>query len=127
MKNSWRSFVLAAMASLPVVLAGAGEQARAAQLVLFEGSWCPTCRYWNKTIAPSYAAHATGRKAPLRRIDVTAPRPADLAKPKVGTIIGVPTFVVVDDGREIGRIEGFTSERHFWKRLDEILASVKAP
>ena len=41
-----------------------------------------------------------------------------------------PTFVVVDRGREIGRIEGFSSDDQFWGRLDELaakLAAVAAP
>ncbi|GGE43793.1 hypothetical protein GCM10007276_21140 [Agaricicola taiwanensis] len=115
----------ALVAGLTVLFPPASREAQAAQLVLFEGSWCPTCRYWNKTVAPNYATNDVGRLAPLRRVEIGTPRPAGLDKPNVGTIFAVPTFVVMEKGREVGRIEGFTTEKHFWRRLGNILSSQK--
>lgn len=37
-----------------------------------------------------------------------------------------PTFVVVDKGREVGRIEGFISDDSFWGLLDELAAKIVA-
>ena len=56
-------------------------------------------------------------------------RPADLAE--IRGIIYTPTFVLVDDGEEVGRITGYAGEEFFWgllgielKKLDDGAATV---
>ena len=39
----------------------------------------------------------------------------------VSPIRFTPTFVLVDDGREIGRIEGYPGEDFFWGLLERLL------
>jgi hypothetical protein len=43
-----------------------------------------------------------GKRAPLRRVDIAAPRPPDLAF--IRDIVYTPSLVVIEDGRENGRI-----------------------
>jgi hypothetical protein len=127
MKKSWRPVALALAAGVAILAGGRENRAEAVELVLFEANWCPVCREWNRSVAPGYAANPLGNKAPLRRVQLGTPRPPELAKPHVGTIYGVPTFVVMDKGREIGRIEGYPGEKRFWKRLGAILGETGAP
>lgn len=122
MKKSWRSLTLAVGFAAAVINF---QPAQAAQLVLFEGSWCGVCQHWNKTIGVSYSANEVGRKAPLRRVEIGGALPPELSRPNVGKVYGVPTFVVMDRGREVGRIEGYTSEKYFWQKLDDILTKAK--
>lgn len=122
MKKSWRSVTFAASLAAAVI---GFQPAQAAQLVLFEGSWCGVCQHWNKTIGAGYAANETGRKVPLRRVEVGGALPPELSRPYVGKVYGVPTFVVMDRGREVGRIEGYTSEKYFWQKLGDILTNAK--
>ena len=67
-----------------------------------------------------YAKTDEGRQAPLRRVSLDAPRPADLAS--LQSITFSPTFVVMDEGREYGRIVGYPGEDFFWPMLREILS-----
>lgn len=89
----------------------------AAELVMFNRAGCPWCAAWEREIAPIYPRTDVSRRLPLRRVDVAlqAREPA-LRHPVRFT----PTFVVIDAGREIGRIEGYPGEDFFWARLEKL-------
>lgn len=108
---------------LLAVLALGQSAARAAELVLFERAGCVWCARWNAEIAPSYGKTEEGRRAALRRVDVTQARPADLLG--VGPVVYTPTFVLVDAGKEIGRIEGYTDEAFFYGYLGRLLEKLE--
>ena len=93
--------------------------AEAAELVMFESAACEWCAAWHREIGPIYPRTAEARLAPLRRVDIDGPRPADLAF--IRGIRYTPTFVLVDRGRELGRITGYPGEDFFWALLDELL------
>lgn len=94
-------------------LPGAGPSA-AAELLMFEQPGCSWCRRFDAEIGPIYAKTEEGRQAPLRRVALGGDTaPAALSAPVRFT----PTFVLVDDGREIGRITGYMSEDAFWGLL----------
>jgi len=108
--------------SLALGLAAAGlaaPRASAAELIMLERPGCAWCLRWNQEIAPEYSKTAEGRQAPLRRVDVTKPWPADLAG--VATDRYTPTFIVVENGREIARLRGYPGEDFFWPLLAEML------
>jgi hypothetical protein len=89
--------------------------ARGAELVMFERAGCPWCAVFDREIAPIYGKTDEGRRAPLRRLDIDAPLPPDLGFIDVERL--TPLFVLVDKGREIGRIRGYPGEDHFWGLL----------
>ncbi len=93
---------------------------RAAELVMFESASCEWCAAWHREVGPIYPKTAEARRAPLRRVDIDAPRPPDLAF--IRGIRYTPTFVLIDRGRELGRITGYPGEDFFWALLDELLA-----
>ncbi|WP_448044959.1 thioredoxin [Bradyrhizobium liaoningense] len=94
---------------------------RAAELVMFERAGCAWCARFNAEIAPIYGKTGEGRAAPLRRVDLNSPLPADLAGIDPGAF--TPTFVVVQEGHEIGRIRGYPGDAFFFGLLDRILSS----
>lgn len=89
------------------------------QLVMMEEAGCSWCEKWQAEIGVFYHRTREGRIAPLRRIDVHDPVPADLKflKPAYFT----PTFVLVAQGREIGRIQGYPGEDFFWSLLGDLI------
>jgi len=93
--------------------------AYAAELVMFETEGCPWCAAWNRDVGTIYTKTEEGQRAPLRRVDVDAPRPADLQH--ILGIVYTPTFVLVEGGREVGRIVGYPGDDHFWGLLGELL------
>jgi hypothetical protein len=111
------SLALAAAAAFALVCAGASS--RAAELVMFERAGCGWCARFNADVAPIYARTEEGQAAPLRRIDRDRPLPPDLAEIDPGAF--TPTFVVVNEGREIGRIRGYPGDAFFFGLLDRIL------
>ena len=109
-----------------LVLLLPGHAARAAQLelLMFEQPGCVYCARWNAEIAPEYPLTAEGQLAPLRRIDLRAPLPDGItieAHP-----LFTPTFVLVSDGVETGRLEGYPGEDFFWPILASMLRQAGA-
>lgn len=102
-----------------ILLAGAAPAA-AAELVMFTRAGCPYCLQFDREIAPIYPKTAEGRQAPLRRVDIHERMPADLGflTPERFT----PVFVLVDGGREIGRIRGYPGDMHFWGLVGTLVA-----
>jgi hypothetical protein len=93
--------------------------AAAAELVMVEEQGCPWCARWDAEIAPAYPLTPEGQAAPLRRIDLHAPVPDDLTFDSVPRI--TPTFILVDDGREVARLEGYPGDEFFWPLLGQML------
>ena len=92
---------------------------RAAELLMIEKSSCPWCARWNEEVGVVYEKTEEGRRAPLRRLDIRGEFPEDVvfaSRPRV-----TPTFVLVDGGQEIGRIEGYPGEDFFWGLLGKLL------
>ncbi len=99
-----------------IAAAAPGGNAWSAELVMFESDACPWCEAWDEEIGAIYPLTAEARIAPLRRVDHDAKRPADLSG--LRPVIYTPTFVLVEGGREVGRILGYPGEEHFWGLLE---------
>ncbi|MBN2907020.1 MAG: hypothetical protein JXJ18_09965 [Rhodobacteraceae bacterium] len=102
-----------------VALAGAAR----ADLVLamFERAGCAYCIMWDNEIGPIYPKTTEGEVAPLRKIDLLAKLPDDItlrSKPQF-----TPTFVLLRDGVEIDRLEGYPGEDFFWGLIGNMLKS----
>ncbi|SFT60603.1 thioredoxin domain-containing protein [Sedimentitalea nanhaiensis] len=115
-----RSPLLAAARWLvPAVVAGlAALPAWAVELVMVEQVGCEWCARWNDEIAPAYPNTREGQFAPLRRVDLRAlPEDLEIAR----RVNFTPTFLIVDDNREIARLEGYPGEDFFWPLLAALL------
>tara|TARA_R110002094_G_scaffold89971_19_gene92694 strand:+ start:4980 stop:5348 length:369 start_codon:yes stop_codon:yes gene_type:complete len=89
-------------------------------LVMVEEKGCVWCARWNEEISHIYPKTEEGAAAPLRRIDIRAPRPDDLSFARKLTF--TPTFVLMVDGKETSRIEGYPGEDFFWGLLGQMLS-----
>jgi hypothetical protein len=110
------AFTLSGLLSLP---------AFAAELVMYTRNGCPFCIRFEREVAPVYAGTREGKAAPLRRIELPAGgvRSDGLS----GPVIATPTFVLVEDGREIGRITGYLNDDMFWGLLGRLVAVIESP
>ncbi|MFW6024624.1 MAG: hypothetical protein ACOC8P_03295 [Dichotomicrobium sp.] len=95
------------------------SSAQSAELIMVEEKGCPWCARWDAEIAPIYPLTEEGKTAPLRRIDLHGRRPENIAFRR--PISFTPTFVLVADGKELGRIEGYPGEDFFWPLLNKLL------
>lgn len=114
------------VASFAFLISSLGIQsAWAAELVMFRRAGCPYCQTWDRVIGAVYPKSDLGRQFPLRMVDLDRDPPleAKLAR----TVRFTPTFVLVDEGREIGRIEGYPGEEFFWGLLEKLGRSLPSP
>jgi hypothetical protein len=97
---------------------------QAAELVMFESDGCDWCETWNDEIGVTYDKTTEAGIVPLRRVDIDDDRPADLEY--LNGLIYTPTFIVIEQGREVGRITGYPGEDFFWQLLNEIIEKMDA-
>lgn len=97
----------------------------AAELVMYTRNGCPFCLRFEREVAPVYAKTPEGKAAPLRRVELPAGgvRGDGLREP----VIATPTFVLVDDGQEVGRITGYLNDDMFWGLLGRLVAVIETP
>ena len=108
----------AALALCTIALAPCRPLA-AAELLVVDQANCPYCERFEREIAPAWPNTEHGRAAPLRRVDLHAPWPDDLAAVSRPDL--TPTFVLVDGGEELGRLAGYPGDEHFWFLIGQLL------
>ena len=111
--------IAAVILSLTLLLPSLG---RAAELIMFEQEGCQYCRMWDNVIAPIYPKTSEGEAAPLRRLDIREQGEIPYLKTR---ILFTPTFVLVNNDQEIGRIEGYPGEDFFWGLLGMMLQDLE--
>ncbi len=121
MRRTFLASLGASLLGLGIATSGAAP-AQAVELVMVEQEGCVYCEEWNEAIGPIYPKTAEGRFAPLRRVDITELDTSGIAFAR--GINFTPTFVLVEDGRELIRLEGYPGEDFFWPLLDRMLTAV---
>ena len=113
MNDALRTLAAALFVALPAL---GGAETR---LLMAEEQGCPWCARWNSEVGDAYDRTAEGRAAPLLRFDIHGDPP-----PGVTLARGVyftPTFILVRDGTEVSRMEGYPGEDFFWGLLNRML------
>jgi hypothetical protein len=118
-----RRFGIRALCALLILLVAASV-AEAAELVMFRRDGCPWCAMWDREIGPIYGKTDIGRRVPLRMVDLPRERTAGIRTR--GPILYTPTFVLVANGEELGRIEGYPGDAFFWGLLERLVATLPA-
>lgn len=93
--------------------------AMAAELVMFRRAGCPYCAAFDRAIGPIYPKTDIGKRLPMRQVDLD--RSPDGKVILVSPVRFTPTFVLVEQGRELGRLEGYPGEDFFWDLLERLL------
>lgn len=95
------------------------------ELMMAEEPGCVWCARWNREIGPIYEKTGEGQAAPLRRVDITDPIPEDITLAR--SVNFTPTFVLLVDGQEMARLEGYPGEDFFWWLLGQMLTEQEIP
>jgi len=106
------------------VLIALAVPARTAELIMFEQDYCEYCERWNEEVGVVYHKTSEGKRAPLRRLDIHENLPGDISHVTTGAF--TPTFVLMEEGKEIGRIRGYPGEDFFWGLLGQMLKKLPA-
>lgn len=88
-------------------------------LMMVEEPGCHFCRKWHAEIGPGYSSTAEGRFAPLKRVVGRGARELQGLAPVVYT----PTFIVMREGRELGRLAGYPGADYFYPELKPLLSA----
>lgn len=99
--------------------------ARASELVMFERKSCIWCQRWDRDVGTTYDKTQESKLLPLRRVDLDRRDKNDILL--AGPVLFTPTFVIVDNGREIGRITGYMNEDSFWGLLGTYADKLRIP
>ncbi|HAO42221.1 MAG TPA: thioredoxin family protein [Afipia sp.] len=97
--------------------------AQAAELVMFEQAGCVYCQRWERDVGALYEKTDEAKALPLRRVDIQQQKMSGIAL--ASPVRFTPTFIVVDNGREIGRITGYSNDNAFWGLLDALAAKLQ--
>ncbi|MGI9480350.1 MAG: hypothetical protein ACR2PI_26915 [Hyphomicrobiaceae bacterium] len=119
----WRFFQAAIACGM--VCGWIAAPAAAAELIMLEEHGCEWCERWNEEVGVVYHKTPEGKRAPLRRLDIHKPLPAELKFLVKGRY--TPTFVLIENGRDMGRIRGYPGEDFFWGLLGKLLERLPAP
>lgn len=113
MRHSFVVFVLLAFIVAP---------ASAAQLLMIEKAGCEWCERWDEEIGIIYAKTSEGKRVPLERHEIGSLSATNYVLTR--NVRYTPTFIVVEESKEVGRIEGYPGESFFWEMLDQILSTM---
>ena len=91
------------------------------RLMMIEDEGCAWCIRWNTEVGGKYALTVEGKSAPLWRHDISDPLPEGVTL--VSQPQYTPTFILLVDGTEVNRIEGYPGEGFFWGLLEIMLTS----
>lgn len=110
--------------ALAAALSLGGAAFAETRLIMVEEPGCVWCARWNKELGDIYPKSAEGKAAPLLRIEI-GDTPTGLKF--VRRLSFTPTFVLMVDGEETGRIEGYPGEDFFWGLLGQMLQRANIP
>ena len=109
--------------SLALAFAMVSMSVMATELLMVERDDCVWCRRWFSEVGPAYQNSDEGKRAPLQRFNLANGQPKMTLKEPVRF---TPTFILIHEEREVGRIVGYLDNAMFWgllgsmlKRLDE--------
>lgn len=112
-----RAMLVLGAAMLPAWQASA----QSAVLVMLERHNCPWCLRWLAEIGErAWNQSNLGRRAPLRRVDTARGLPEDLRHLQDWRV--TPSFILLADNQEIGRIIGYQGDLFFWQQAEMLMA-----
>ena len=91
-------------------------------LVMIEEHGCGYCARWFQEVGPGYRLSDEGRRAPLLRIDRFSKDAERFTR-----VVYTPTFILLRDGEEAGRILGYPGADFFWSLLADLLRKIDKP
>ncbi len=97
---------------------GTSDSAPTVGLIMVDDPACSYCKRWHRDVGGGYGRTAEGRAAPLQRVG----RDAKVLR-NFAVVVYTPTFILVRDGREVGRITGYPGQFYFWEELASLMSS----
>lgn len=90
------------------------------ELVVMEAPGCTYCTLFRRDVLPSYENSERAKDVPIRFVDINDEAADALGLD--GPVDVVPTFVVLKNNKEVGRIPGYTGPEIFFHTINYLLA-----
>jgi thioredoxin-related protein len=90
-----------------------------AELIVIEVEGCIYCKVFRRDVLPAYMASSRGKEAPIRFVDYNEPAAAEL--PLNQPVRIVPTFIMLKQNKEVGRIPGYVGRAEFFRAVTRML------
>ncbi len=122
----WLSiFIMGITAGLPTTKAArdlwsSAEPTPNLEMVVLEVPGCIYCNVFRRQLLPTYKSSKQAKRIPIRFVNLNDPALAEIGLTQPVDI--VPTFVILEDNHEIGRIPGYMSRHDFFRAIDYILS-----
>lgn len=94
------------------------------RLLMFEQEGCHFCERWLAEIGDRYHLTDEGKRAPLQRVMLGDTLPEGFSASDISV---TPTFVLVNDGREVARLVGYQGDEFFWIQMQDLLEKLPRP
>lgn len=95
----------------------------AAELIVVESDDCPYCVQFHAEVGEIYPKTEEGKRAPLRTWQLGTPFPENYLMKEPVTF--TPTFILIDNNKEVDRLVGYQGDEFFWYLINEMLGKLK--
>ncbi|MCJ8324957.1 MAG: hypothetical protein HRU29_09620 [Rhizobiales bacterium] len=112
-------------ASLSIILLFSVATSQAAELLMFEHVGCVVCKKFKAEMLPKYLTSKYAKEMPIRSIVAGDDAAYEGITLKSYPFYYSPTFILVEDNKELVRIRGFGGEELFWQQIANIYANHK--
>lgn len=95
------------------------------ELLYFYDVNCGACKKFDKEVGSHYDKTQEGKIAPIKKVEFQVWRqqkPKPYSDTLTKRVIGTPTFIMVEDGKEIDRLTGYSNDELFWLAMQHMLA-----
>ena len=110
-----KAFTLALTLIAPNKIAAADSR-----LIMVTSDHCSYCQAWELDVGAVYDKSPYARTLPLTRVDIGSKKLEDVTFQK--PVVGTPTFLIIHNGQEIDRQNGYIGAEMFWWWLSEYAA-----
>ena len=110
-----KAFTLALTLIAPNKIAAADGR-----LIMVTSDHCSYCQAWELDVGAVYDKSPYAPTLPLTRVDIGSKKPEDVIFQK--PVVGTPTFLIIHNGQEVDRQNGYIGAEMFWWWLSEYAA-----
>jgi len=90
------------------------------RLIMVTSDYCPSCQAWELDVGKVYDKSPYATTLPLTRVEIGSKMLGGVTFQK--PVVGTPTFLIIHNGQEIGRQNGYIDAEMFWWWLSEYTA-----
>ena len=114
-------FGLIKACALALAFAASPQTALAnSRLIMVTSEYCPSCQAWELDVGKVYDKSPYATTLPLTRVEIGLKMPGGVTLQK--PVVGTPTFLIIHNGQEIERQNGYNDAEMFWWWLSEYTA-----